>query len=76
MNPEDVERRIRELEEENRRLRFIAESHKEAAYELLRREFPYESPSPEEIQRMREDTEGKPILEIIAEFEREIAERA
>lgn len=71
MSAEDAERRIHELEEEVRRLRFIADSHKAAAYEWLRHEHPYVSPTEEEIQRMLSDTNGTPILDIIAEFERE-----
>jgi Lhr-like helicase len=72
MSADDAERRIRELEEELRRAKQLAEWHKEAAYELVRREFPYEPLTDEEIQRLLTDRSGTPVLDIIAEYEREL----
>ncbi len=72
MSAEDAERRIRELEAEVHRLQFLADSHKEAAYEWMRQAFPYEPLTDEEVQRLRTDTNGTPIRDIIAELEREL----
>ena len=72
MSPDEAERRIRELEEEVTRLRFIADSHKGAAYEWMRQEFPYQPLTDEEVQRLVTETDGTPIREILAELEREL----
>ena len=72
MSADDAERRIRELEEELRRAKELAAWHKEAAYEWMRQKFSYEPLTDEEVQRMMTDRSGTPILDIIAEYEREL----
>ncbi len=69
MSADDASR-IATLEEELRKAREEAARYKEAAYAFLRQIVPDEPPSDEEIDRMLADTNGTPILDIVAEYER------
>ncbi len=72
MNAEDAERRIRELEDEVRRLRTEASMYKETVHDLLRDTIPDDPPTKAEIHKLLTQRDGKPIAEILAELEREL----
>ena len=70
MSADDAERRIRELEEQLKRAKQEAAWHKATIREWLLPLIPDDPPTEEEMRRLVADTDGTPILDIIAEFER------
>lgn len=73
MSPDDAERRIRELEDQVRRLKTESAIYKETVYDLLRNAVPRELPSEEELERLVAAPEGRPIADILDELERELS---
>lgn len=72
MSAEEATRKIQELENALRQERAKAAEFKATAYALLDQVFPFVPPTEEEIRKLTTETDGTPMLEIIAEFEREI----
>lgn len=78
MSPEDAARRIQELEEQLRRTEVEAAGYREYIRYLIKQipignEIPDDPPTEAEMEALMRDTGGRPILEIIAEFETEQA---
>ena len=71
MNAEESARKIHELEEALRLEKAKSEEYKKTAYALLEQVVPYVPPTREEIQKLRTETDGTPIRQIIAELEQE-----
>jgi hypothetical protein len=74
MSADEAAKRIQELEEALRREKAKSEEYKAAAYAMLDQVFPFVPPTEEEIRKLQTETDGTPILEIIAELEKEFAE--
>ncbi len=73
MTVEEAERKIQELEAALRLEQAKSAEYRKTAQALLNQVVPYVPPTQEEIQRLRTETDGAPIREIIAELEREFA---
>ena len=71
-NP-DLLRRVAELEAELARTRAERDEYKRSVHSLLDPVMPYDPPTPEEIHDMRYGPRGASLLEVAAEFERQIA---
>jgi len=67
----DPAHRIAELETELARARAERDEYKAAAYSLLGQLVPYKPVTDEELHDMLHGPRGRPILEVIAELERE-----
>lgn len=70
MTADDAERRIRELEEQLQRERTEKQMYKEAAHAFLEQLIPDDHLTEEEEQLLLTQRDGRPILEIVASFER------
>ncbi len=73
MNIEELNQRIRELENELKLEKAKSEEYRRTACALLNQVVPYIPPTEQEIQKLRSETDGTPIREIIAELDREFA---
>lgn len=71
-NP-DLVRRLAELEAELARVRAERDEYKQSVHSLLNHVMPCDPPTPEEIHDMRYGPRGASIREVLAEFERQIA---
>ena len=72
-NP-DLLRRVAELEAELARTRAERDEYKATAYELIGHVLPYDPPTPEEIHNLRFGPRGASPREVLAEFQRQIAD--
>ncbi len=73
-NPHEIEQlrqRIAELEQQLEKTRTQRDEYKTAAYAFLEQLHPYVPPTEEELHEMMHGPRGKPLLEVIAEAERE-----
>lgn len=68
--PEELRKRLDELERELVKMRAERDEFKASTYELLGQVFPYIPLTPEEVEDMLHGPRGRPIIEIIEEYER------
>ena len=72
--PPDPADRVKELEAELARVKTERDIYKAAAYEVYRPHNPIPDPTEEEIADALTGPRGQPLLEIVAEFERRVAQ--
>lgn len=70
MTVDEAERRIRELEEALQRERTEKQMYNEAAHAFLEQLMPDDRLTDEEEHKLLTHRDGRPILEIVAAFER------
>ena len=70
----DMARRVADLEAELARTRAERDRYKRDVHALLEQVMPSDPPTPEEIHDMRYGPRGPSLLEIAAEFERQLAD--
>ena len=70
--PDELRKRIDELEWELSRTRAERDEYKASTCELLNQVFPYEPISEEELHDMLHGPRGQPIIEIVEEYERKL----
>ena len=69
---EQLRQQIAELQKQLETTRAQRDEFKSMAYEMLEKLDPYVPPTPEELQDMLHGPRGQSILEIVAEFEKEL----
>jgi hypothetical protein len=70
--PDELRKRLDELERELSRTRAERDEFKASTYELLGKVFPFVPPTAEEIHDMLYGPRGQPIIEIVEEYERKL----
>jgi hypothetical protein len=73
--PEELAARLAAIEAELIRVRAERDLYKSSAYLHLNRHDPYRTPTPEEVQEMISAPRGESLRDIVAEFERKLADR-
>lgn len=71
---EELTRENARLREELARAKAEAAEYKREAYRSLDEDYPYVTPTPEELHDMLHGPRGRPILEIVAELEKELGQ--
>jgi hypothetical protein len=72
-NVTDLKREVEQLRAQLAKATAEAETYRRAAYAMLEQLDPYVPPTEEELQDMLHGPRGRPILDIIAEFEKKLA---